>query len=196
MAWRALIETIFDHALGLVDSCIEEARPEECSKSLLSGADAVYSPLKPIDAGLGEARRLAARLAGLIADYFIYRLYTVPEGDEKIKAVYEELKKTYTELGEPAEYTKKILEGAGAPAVEPAWAKEAREGLVKTLKDYVEPEPSQALRRRRREPRRLDPVRDAKIKLRELGRLDPLLARRIQEILSSHGMSLFTTSRP
>ena len=188
MAWRSLLDSLFAASLDLVDSCIEEGKPEECSETLLSGADAVYSPLKPIDAGLGEARRLAARLAGLLADYFIYRLYTRPEGDEKIKKVYSLLKEAYSSREEPAGRVGEIFERAGL-VLDPAWTREAREGLVKTFKDYVEPEQPSIPRRRRREPRRLDPIRDARIKLRELGRLDPLLAKRIHEILAGHGMT-------
>ncbi len=186
MAWRGLIESIFEVSVRKVKECVEKGEVEECVSTLLASADALYSPLKPIDAGFGEAKRLASQLASLVADVFIH-VAREARGDEFVANVYAgvtEARRTLTTVHPAAQ---SILVEA-VKGVTPSWAPEPREAVYMTLKDYVEPEQPQLPRRRRREPRRLDPVRDARRVLRELGRRDPILARALQDILKREGL--------
>ncbi len=187
MAWRSLIELIFETSLQRLRECIEKSDVETCTATLVSAADALYSPLKPIDTGFGEAKRLASQLATLVADAFIH-LAASEKGDEFVAAVYSgvaEAKRVET----PAPFTEAILVEA-AKGVTPSWAPEPREAVYNTLKEYVEPEQPQLPRRRRREPKRLDPLRDARRVLREIGRRDPILARSLQDVLRRIGVKV------
>ncbi len=189
MEWIILLESIIAKSLDHVDVCIESnGSGEDCGRALLAAADAIYSPLKPVDHGLGQARKLAAQLAGLVADYFIYKLYTRPEGDDLIREAYRWALENYRE-NKPFEEASKILAEAGV-AIEPGWAIEARKGIVETLRDYVDPKPP-ASYRRRREPRRLDPVRDARTKLKTIGKMKASLAKSVETVLKAHGMSVY-----
>jgi hypothetical protein len=185
LAWRGLIEAIFEASIRRVKECVEKGVVEDCVSTLMASADALYSPLKPIDTGFGEAKRLASQLASLVADVFIYTAREA-RGDEFVANVYagvSEVRRSLTTVHPVAEA---ILVEA-VKGVTPSWAPEPREAVYMTLKDYVEPEQPQLPRRRRREPRRLDPIRDARRVLRELGRRDPILARALQDILKREG---------
>ena len=187
MAWRSLIELIFEASLNRVRECVEKGDAEACAATLLSAADALYSPLKPVDTGFGEAKRMAAQLASLVADAFIH-LAAGSRGDEFVGAVYSLVSEARRSRG-PGPLTEAILVEA-AKGVTPSWAPEPREAVYNTLKEYVEPEQPPYPRRRRREPRRLDPLRDARRVLREIGRRDPILARSLQELLRRAGLNV------
>ncbi len=187
MAWRNLLESIVQSSLNNIKKCVEEANADQCADVLVAVADAVYSPLKPVDAGLGEARRLASQISSLLANAFI-QLSSASGNEALVEETYRrvvELVKTQ----EPHTMTSKILLEAGV-GLEPAWAPEPREAVAKTLKDYVEPEEELVLRRRRREPRKPNPVRDIRKTLRDLGRRDPILARSIHDMLAAIGVPL------
>ncbi len=187
MAWRSLLESIFEAAVRRVTGCLETGTPEDCASTLIAAADALYSPLKPIDTGLGEAKRLSSQLAALVANAFI-QLAREKRGDEFIAQVYRVVSEARKSLTQPHPNVNAILVEA-AKGVTPSWAPEPREAVYMKLKDYVEPE-QPAIPRRRRQPRRLDPLRDSRRLLRELGRVDPILARAVQDILRRTGLQL------
>jgi hypothetical protein len=189
LAWRNIIVGVFSKALEkVVSSCIEGEDAERCAESLIAAADAVYSPLKPVDSGLGEARRIASRLAGVIANAVL--VAAREKGvEDKVKAAYEILKEKGIE-GDYRDLVKTILNEAGAALYEPATSKEARETVLSDLKAYFEPEQEQfVLRRRRRQtPKPANPQSALRRLIRELGRYDPMLARQIVEELKATGI--------
>ncbi|HID41102.1 MAG TPA: hypothetical protein EYP33_02980, partial [Pyrodictium sp.] len=67
MAWRNIMASIFEAAISHVESTCtgEGSEPAACARALVAAADALYTPLKPVDSGLGEARRVATMLASL-----------------------------------------------------------------------------------------------------------------------------------
>ncbi len=190
MAWRNIMASVFAKALeAALKSCVEGENAEECAKTLLAAADAVYSPLKPVDSGLGEARRIAARLAGIIANAVLVAARE-KSAEEKVRGAFEKLK----EMGLEQDYkdiVARILEEAGAAVYEAAQSREAREALFEDLKAYFEPEQEQfVLRRRRRTtPRPANPQATLRRLVREVGRYDPILARQISEELRSRGLT-------
>ncbi len=178
MAWRNIIVKIVRRGLEMISrECIESFEAAKCAEALIAFADAVYSPLKPVDAGLGEAKRIASRLASIAPNYFLARAIA-SIGEERAKEVYEAVKSR--EWPQPVPGAATILEGVG---VKPASAPEPREAVVKELADYFEPPTPPRPRRRRQEPRRPDPLRELRRILRELGRRDPLLARALATTL-------------
>lgn len=187
MAWRSLLESVFEAALKRVLSCVDSGSPEDCTSALLAAADALYSPLKPVDTGLGEAKRLSSQLAALVADAFIH-VARERRGDEFLAQVYSGLREARKSVTEPHPDASAILVEA-AKGVVASWAPEPREAVYMKLRDYVEPE-QPPVPRRRRQPRRLDPIRDARRLLRELGRVDPILARAVQDALKRAGIPL------
>jgi hypothetical protein len=191
LAWRSIMAGVFSKALSrVVAECLEGGDAERCAEVLIAAADAVYSPLKPVDSGLGEARRIASRLAGIIANALLAAAREKGVED-KVRAAYEVLKEKGLE-GDYSSTVKLILDEAGASIYEPAQSREARETLFSDLKVYFEPEQEQfVLRRRRRQsPRPANPQAALRRLLRELGRYDPLLARQITEELKAVGIPL------
>ncbi len=188
MAWRDIVGPIVAAALDEVLSCVEEGSLEKCARLLLASADALYAPLKPVDSGLGEARRLASRLAGVISNAFLVRARekwgeTGPEYHELLEAL-EKLREEKNPLPEAAE----ILAKAGLQGFEPAVSREARETIYSDVKNYVEPPQPTIPRRRRRQVRRPDPRQALRRILRELGRRDPILAKQINQTLLRLGV--------
>ncbi len=177
MAWRNIVDSIFDASLELINECVESRDAEACAGNLLAAADAAYTPLKPVDAGLGEARRIASLIAGIIANSFILlaRERLGEEADSFIKAVSERLKELQEQYAAES-LAGRVLEKAAVTGFEPAVSREARESLVNDIVEYVEP-PRQAIPRRRRQPRRPEPRQRLRRLLRELGRRDPVTAK-------------------
>ena len=189
LAWRSIMAGVFSKALTrAIPQCLRGDYAEKCAESLLAAADAVYSPLKPVDSGLGEARRIASRLAGIIVNAVL--VAAREKGvEDKVRSVYEVLKERGLE-GDYSSLVKKILDEAGASLYEPAQSREARETVFSNLKAYFEPEHEQFVlrRRRRRAPRPANPQTTLRRLVRELGRYDPLLARQITEELRAIGL--------
>ncbi len=188
MAWRNMMTSIVASSLNTIKTkCLEgELEPEKCAKALMASADAVYSPLKPIDSGLGEARRVASMLAAIIANAFLIR-FLEERGEEPLKDVLEALKNIREE--DLSNEVKKILQDAQV-AIEPASASEPRESLYKDIDEYVNP-PQPSIPRRRRQPRRPDPRQRLRRLIRDLGRRDPILAKAVARALREWGLSGF-----
>ncbi|KSW11317.1 hypothetical protein CF15_00125 [Pyrodictium occultum] len=187
MAWRNIMASILEAALDHIEaSCTSgEADAARCAKALVAAADALYTPLKPIDSGLGEARRIATSFASLVANVFIYNAAS-NKGEEFIKSVMQELKETI-KSDEPLEEAKSILEKVSA-AMQPARLDDSREAVFNEVRDYLEPPQPAIPRRRRRQPRRPDPLQNIRRLIRELGRRDPLLAKQVARILKARGL--------
>jgi len=183
--------SVFSKALDHVfKACIEGEDAGQCAQALLSAADALYSPLKPVDSGLGEARRIASRLSSIIANA-VLAAARERGVEDRLHSAYEVLK----EKGLDEDYSElvsNILRSAGASVYEPARSREAREAILGDLKEYFEPEEEQFVLRRRRRGTRRQPNPQAALRrlLRELGRYDPLLARHISEELRAKGISV------
>ena len=187
MAWRNIMASIFEAAINHVESACtgEGSEPTACAKALVAAADALYTPLKPVDSGLGEARQIATVLAGLVANTFIY-MASKDKDTDFIKSVKSELEET-VKSEEPLEEVKAILEKASA-TLEPAKLDDARRALFNEISEYVEPPQPAIPRRRRRQPRKPDPVQNLRRLVRELGRRDPLLAKQIARLLKAKGV--------
>ena len=186
MAWRSIVGSIVEESLRRATACAREGEPVECAKVLLAAADAIYAPLKPVDSGLGEARRVASMLAAIVSNSFLAAAEGRENAEDFLRAVLaglEELRGSETPIDEAAA----ILEAAGAAAFTPAVSKEARETIYTDVKSYVEP-PQPQVRRRRRAPRRPDPRQNLRRVLRELGRRDPILAKQVSQVLRSIGL--------
>jgi len=186
LAWRNIMASIVRASLDYVGECLG-TDPSECARRLIASADAVYSPLRPVDSGFGEARKIASTLASIIANAFISMAESKLGGDAltflgEVAARLREEAKT----GET--FAREVLERAGAGLVEPSVSKEARESLVSDIVEYVEPPQPATWRRRRSPPRRPDPRQRLRRLLRELGRRDPLLARELGQLLRSLGV--------
>ncbi len=187
MAWRNILSAIVDASLDYIAECID-GEPSACAERLIASADALYSPLKPIDSGFGEARRIASALAAIIANSFIIQVEEKKgvEAEDFLKKVAERLEEI---KGEKRSLAGPVLEKAGSTVIEAAFSPEARESLVKDILEYVEPpQPNVWKRRRRIQPRRPDPRQRLKRLLRELGRTNPIFAREITQLLRSRGL--------
>lgn len=187
MAWRDIMGSILEASLRRVLSCIEGGDAEKCARYLLASADAIYAPLKPIDSGLGEARRIASLLAGIVSNSFLLEASGREGGEALIRdtlMVLEELRGRDS----PVDEAKEILSDANVAGFEPAVSREARETIYSDLKNYVEP-PQPPVPRRRRQPRRPDPRQAIRRALRELGRRDPVLAKQVSQILRRLGVA-------
>ena len=182
MAWRDLIGRIFEVVLARLTESVDDV--EKSANTLVAAADALYSPLKAIDAGFGEARRLASRFSSLAAAVYAHHALA-KAGEETLKQVVKALEKvveTYSDKPHPE--AKKILEEANV-TVELAFAPEPREAVVKSIRDYVEPK-QPTLTRRRRAARKPEPQRDIRRILRELGRINPMLAYTLTNIVNRY----------
>ena len=188
MAWRGLMSSLIEASLDLLSECVG-GDSGVCAERLLAAADAMYTPLKPIDSGLGEAKKIASSLAAIIANAFIL-METGKLGEqealEHLKSVLEQLEEK-AKSAEPKAFL--VIEKAGLEGFEPASSPEARESLVSDIREYVEP-PQPAIPRRRRQPRRPDPRQRLRRLLRELGRRDPILAREVAQLLRGRGVSV------
>lgn len=187
LAWRNMMTSIIGASLEAINkTCLEdELDPQNCARTLLASADAVYSPLKPIDSGLGEARRVASMLAAIIANTFLIR-FLEERGEEPLREVLEALKSLKdTELRDEV---KRILDNAQV-AIEPASAREPRESLYKDIEEYLNP-PQPPIPRRRRQPRKPDPRQRLRRLMRDLGRRDPILAKAVAKTLRTKGISI------
>lgn len=182
MAWRELISRVFEVVLAKLAESVDDV--EKSANMLVAAADALYSPLKAIDAGFGEARRLASRFSSLAAAVYAHRVL-VKAGEEALKQVFEALGKIVeTYSNKPHPEAKKILEEANV-AIELAFALEPREAVVKSIRDYVEPR-QPMLVRRRKVVRKPEPQRDIRRILRELGRINPMLAYTLTNIVNRY----------
>lgn len=169
---------------SIKDAClVGELDPRKCARKLVASADAIYSPLKPIDSGLGEARRVASILAAIVANAFLIGFLN-ERGEEPLKDVLNELGNIKDQ--EISEEVREILQTAQV-AIEPASAKEPRESLYKDIDEYVNP-PQPAIPRRRRQPRKPDPQQRLRRLIRDLGRRDPILAKSVARVLRSWGI--------
>jgi hypothetical protein len=187
VAWRNLVGSILEEALRSVVECAKSGEPSTCARLLIASADAVYTPLKPVDSGLGEARRIASLLAGIVSNSFILAAQQREDADSFLRSVLESLE-AVKEEARPLEEASTILERASATAFQPAVSREARETIYSDLKNYVEP-PRPAVPRRRRQPRRPDPRQNLRRLLRELGRRDPILAKQVSQQLRGLGVA-------
>ena len=185
MAWRNIMASIFEKAISYVEAaCLgENTEPASCARALVAAADALYTPLKPVDSGLGEARRIAGILSGLVANTFLC-MASQNKDEEFIKAVRAELEEAI-KIEAPLGEVKAILKEATAATLEPAKLDDARETLLNDIRDYVEPPQPTIPRRRRRQPRRPDPAQNLRRLVRELGRRDPTLAKQIARLLKA-----------
>lgn len=166
------------------DAClVGELDPRKCAEKLIASADALYSPLKPIDSGLGEARRVASILAAIVANAFLIGFLN-ERGEEPLRSVLSELEGVKDK--DLREEVREILQAAQV-AIEPASAKEPRESLYKDIDEYVNP-PQPAIPRRRRQPRKPDPRQRLRRLIRDLGRRDPILAKSVAKALRSWGI--------
>jgi len=182
VAWRELISRVFEVVLAKLAETVDDV--EKSANVLVAAADVLYSPLKAIDAGFGEARRLASRLSSLAAAVYAHRVLA-KAGEEALKQVFEALEKvveTYSDKPHPE--AKKILEEANI-VIELAFAPEPREAIAKSIRDYVEPR-QPMLVRRRRVVRKPEPQRDVRRILRELGRINPMLAYTLTNIVNKY----------
>jgi len=182
VAWRDLIGRIFEVALAKLTENVDDV--EKSANTLIAAADALYSPLKVIDAGFGEARRLASRFSSLAAAVYAHHALA-RAGEEILRQVVEALEKvveTYSDKPHPE--AKKILEEANV-TVELAFAPESREAVVKSIRDYIEPKQTMPTRRRRI-ARKPEPQRDIRRILRELGRVNPMLAYTLTNIVNRY----------
>ena len=186
MAWRSMIGSIVAEALRAVTGCAKSGDAETCARRLIASADAIYAPLKPVDSGLGEARRVASLLAGIVANAFLAAAREREDSDSFLHGVLEVLERLKNEP--PPEEAGELLAAAGAAAFQPAVSREARESIVGDVRAYVEPPQPQVPRRRRRQPRRPEPAQSLRRALRELGRRDPILAKQISQLLRSQGL--------
>ena len=183
-----MISSLIGASLDLLSECVG-GDGDVCAERLLAAADAAYTPLKPIDSGLGEARRIASSLAAIVANAFILMesgKLGEAEALEHLKTVLEELRER---AKKPEPRASIVIERAGLEGFEPAWSPEARESLVHDIQEYVEP-PQPSIPRRRRQPRRPDPRQRLRRLLRELGRRDPILAREVAQLLRARGLSV------
>ncbi|WP_317895412.1 hypothetical protein [Pyrofollis japonicus] len=187
LAWRNMMTNIIASSIETVKkSCLEgELEAEECAKALIAAADAVYSPLKPVDSGLGEARRIAGILSSILANAFIV-MFVNERGEEPLKDVLNALKELRE--GDVSDKVKEILEAAQV-VVEPATAPEPREAMYKDIEEYVNPPQPQIPRRRRQQVRKPDPNQRLRRLIRELGRRDPILAKAVARLLRERGIS-------
>ncbi len=181
------MESIILTSLKEVESCIDEKNPGTCATRLLASVDAIYTPLKPINSGLGEVRRISSLLAGILANTFIElaRKKFGDEAEEFLRATMEELGKT---IEDTVDYVRSILEKANIQFFEPAMSREARESLYNDIKEYVEPPKPSISRRRRLPPRRPDPRQRLFRLLKELGRRDPFISKFIDMELRKIGV--------
>ncbi len=173
MAWRTLVSSILESVLRSLDKCVEGE--VDCAELLIAAADALYSPLGMVDAGFGEARRLASKLASLVAAALYYKLLKSlgEEGArEVLKKIHEALSSAAGEA--PSRLAEEILREANV-TIPVSYAPEPREAIVKSIADYLGVGRGQRLRRRR-QPRKPDPLRDMRRILREIGRRNPMLA--------------------
>ncbi len=173
-------------AIKTVTECARSGEPSACAKSLIAATDAIYAPLKPVDSGLGEARRIASLLAGIVANSFLLAAAQKEDSEAFLKEVAKSLEEI-KEAKEPIDEAKALLERAGAGLFAPAASREARETLYSDIKNYVEP-PQPPIPRRRRAPRRPDPSQTLRRLLRELGRRDPILAKQVSQMLRELGL--------
>ncbi|ABM80292.1 hypothetical protein [Hyperthermus butylicus] len=189
MAWRNIMSSVFSKVLDhVVEACIRGEDEKACKEALLAAADTLYTPLKPVDTGLGVARMIASRLAAIAANA-VLQLARSESKEATIRAAYELLKESRDD--DVNDLVKKLLNEAGASIYEPAVSREARESLFSDLKAYFEPEQPQLVLRRRRIPKRsADPLQSLRRLLRELGRQDPILARQLSMELKRRGVSV------
>ncbi|HIQ24126.1 MAG TPA: hypothetical protein EYH50_03665 [Pyrodictium delaneyi] len=187
MAWRNIMASIFEAAINHVEStCARDgSEPIACARALVAAADALYTPLKPVDSGLGEARRVATMLASLVANTFIY-MVSKDKDIEFIKSVRSELE-GIVNTEKPLEEVEAILEKASA-TMTPAKLDDAREAVLNEISEYIEPPQPTIPRRRRRQPRRPNPAQNIRRLVRDLGRRDPLLAKQIARLLKAKGI--------
>jgi len=182
VAWRDLIGRIFEVVLAKLIEGVDDV--EKSANMLIAAADALYSPLKAIDAGFGEARRLASRFSSLAAAVYAHHVLA-KAGEDVLRQVVEALEKIVEAYSDkPHPEAKKILEEANV-TVELAFAPEPREAVVKSIRDYVEPRQTM-LTRRRKVARKPEPQRDVKRILRELGRVNPMLAFTLSNIVNKY----------
>jgi len=181
LAWRALVSSIMESALKSLDECIEGS--VDCAELLVAAADALYSPLGMVDAGFGEARRLASKLASLVAAALYYKLIA-SKGEEEAKELLTKIHEALREAvgREPGELAEKILREAGV-TIPVSYAPEPREAIIKSIADYLG-YGREHRGRRRRQPRKPDPLRDMRRILRELGRRNPMLAYTLSTTIS------------
>ncbi|AEM38568.1 hypothetical protein Pyrfu_0699 [Pyrolobus fumarii 1A] len=184
MAWRDILSRVVQASVEKAASC----EGEGCGALLVAAADAIYAPLAPVDAGSGELKRLASRLASIVVHSFVYN--ALPKGIDGVRAALEEVERITREK-QAVEKAKEILGEVGV-TLEPSPAEEPRHAVINSLRYYVEAyeEAMSTTRRRRkaRPPSQQDAVRHIRRLLREIGRTDPFLAKMIANILRSVGL--------
>jgi len=188
VAWRNIIGSIIAEALREIVDCAKGEDAALCAEKLVAAADALYAPLKPVDSGLGEARRIASLLAGIVVNAFLAAAREREDSEVFLRDVLARLAELKTQP-EPVDAAREILERAGGAVFPPAVSREARETIYSDLAGFVEPpKPVFPRRRRQRQLRRPDPQQTLRRLLRELGRRDPMLAKQASQLLKELGV--------
>jgi hypothetical protein len=177
--------------LDMLEQCSAEESPRKCLAIVYGSLRSIYTLMRPADTGLGAIRRLSSMLAGVLTSYLIL-LHTSKLGEESsieelLERFLEESKRLGEGLndGDVVEVVRSLLGelGAGVPDPVPL-PPEVVNAVIKDFEEYLSSLRQQYVwRRRARRPK--NPVIELKRLLREIGRIDPILAREVHNAVLS-----------